>query len=204
MGGLAVHTVRRVMEALGGSVELRPFWRGAATDRLLDEVHASLCGRVASLLLGAEWEVQAEVSFAHFGERGSIDLVAWHAPTRTLLVIEVKSELGSTEELARRLDVKVRLAPAACRERFGWQPHVVARLVVMAEERSNRRAVERHGAWFAVAFPERNVTVRRWIKAPDSGLSGLLFLPATRQAGATRNPSAIQRVRPSARTRTAA
>lgn len=195
IGGLAVHTARGIIEALGGSLELRPFWRGAAMDRLLDEGHAALCGRVAELLAGSDWETHAEVTFAHFGERGSIDLVAWHAPSRTLVVIEVKTELGSTEEVARRIDVKVRLAPMVAHERFGWGPLTVARLVVMAEERSNRRAVERHAAWFAMTFPDRNVKVRRWLKSPHGGLSGLLFLPATHQAGATRNPSAIQRVR---------
>jgi hypothetical protein len=55
-----------------------------------------------------------------FGERGSIDLLAWHESSRTLLVIELKTELTSVEETLRRHDSKVRLAPGIARERFGW------------------------------------------------------------------------------------
>jgi hypothetical protein len=38
------------------------------------------------------------VTFSIYGERGSIDLLAWHSETRTLLVVELKSELTSIEE----------------------------------------------------------------------------------------------------------
>ena len=59
---------------------------------------------------GDGWEVVPEVSYSTFGERGSIDLLAWHQATRTLLVIEIKTELTSIEETMRRHDRRSRLA----------------------------------------------------------------------------------------------
>ena len=55
------------------------WFRGADLDRLLDEGHAALVGAVASRLASLGWEVRPEVSFAVYAERGSIDLVEWHA-----------------------------------------------------------------------------------------------------------------------------
>jgi hypothetical protein len=40
-----------------------------------------------------------EASYSIYGERGSIDILAGHATTRSMLVVEVKSELMSIEEL---------------------------------------------------------------------------------------------------------
>jgi hypothetical protein len=58
------------------------------------------------------------VSYSVYGERGSIDLLAWHPAIRTLLVIEVKTEVSSVEAMLRKHDEKVRLAPRVAAERF--------------------------------------------------------------------------------------
>jgi hypothetical protein len=68
-------------------------------------------------------------------------LLAWHARTRTLLVIELKSELTSVEETLRRHDVKMRLASRIALERFRWQAAIVGRLLVLPDERTARRRV---------------------------------------------------------------
>jgi hypothetical protein len=127
------------------------------------------------------WEVLPEVTYSIYGERGSIDILAWHAETRTLLVIELKSELTSIEETLRRHDAKVRLAPRIASVRFGWRPASVARLLVLPEGRTARRRVERHSALFARSYPERNRVVRTFLGRPaaftGSGrFGGLLFL----------------------------
>lgn len=119
VSGITVGTLTAVFEAVGARVKIRPLWHGAAMDRLLDEGHAHLSGQTLKLLRGRSWETDVEVSFAHHGERGSIDILAWHAPSRTLLVVEIKSELGSVEGLLRPLDAKVRLVAGIAAERFG-------------------------------------------------------------------------------------
>ena len=57
------------------------------------------------------WVTAAEVSFSEHGERGSIDVLAGHPDTRSLLVIEVKASLGSLEDESA-LDVRNALRPA--------------------------------------------------------------------------------------------
>jgi len=126
-GGLTLNGIAAVFQGLGGRIDLRPMWQGAALDRLLDEGHARLSGRVVEILGEEGWKTEVEVTFSVYGDRGSIDILAWHAASRTLLVVEIKTELGSVEGLLRPLDVKCRLARDIARDRFGWQPARVGR-----------------------------------------------------------------------------
>ena len=77
------------------------------------------------LLGAAGWMVRPEVSYSEWGERGSIDLLGWHASTRSLLIVEVKSELASVEETLRKHDEKVRLGSVVASRRLGWSPLTV-------------------------------------------------------------------------------
>lgn len=201
IAGVTVGTLVSAFEAVGARVEIRPLWHGAAMDRLLDEGHARLGGQALKLLRQWGWDTHVEVSFAHYGERGSIDILAWHAPSRTLLVVEIKTELGSLDGLLRPLDVKMRLAGGIAAERFGWQAARVCSLVVLPEDARGRRQVARHAAVLDVAMPHRSREVRTWLRAPVGALRGLWFLSSSREAGVTLNPSSIRRVRVSAKGR---
>ena len=101
--------LERAAAALGATVDLRLRWNGEQLDRLLDEAHARLVELVVSTLQEASWEVAVEVSFAIWGERGSIDVFAFHAPTGIVLVVEVKS----TRSIARAV------SPASWRRAAG-------------------------------------------------------------------------------------
>jgi len=189
-GGLSLAAIRAVAAAVGARVEVNVLWRGAELEKLLDERHARLSGEVVRNLLAWGWLTQIEVSFSIYGERGSIDILAWHAATRSLLVIEIKTLLASIEELVRRLDVKERLAAGIARERFGWQPARVSRLVVMPGDRSKYRAMERHGTLLAAAFPVRGNGVRSWLRAPTGRLSGLWLASFMRDVDSAPKPKA--------------
>ena len=95
-------------------------WRGGELDQLLDAAHARLGEDLVGLLTADGWTVVPDVSFSIYGERGSIDLLAWHQETRTLMVIELKSEIASVEEtfrVARQLvDSLTTVSPARNRE----------------------------------------------------------------------------------------
>jgi hypothetical protein len=69
---------------------------------------------------GPGWSIAPEVSFSIWGERGLIDILAWHAPTRSLLVIELKTAIVDVSGLVGTVDRKRRLAPEIARSR-GWQ-----------------------------------------------------------------------------------
>ena len=168
--------IRAVFGAVDGTVRLSTWWHGAAADRLLDERHAGLVESALWVLRQRGWETAAEVSFSEFGERGSIDILAGYRPTLALAVGEVKGSVGSMEEMNRTLDVKERLAPNLWRERFGWHPRIVGRLLIVPEDRSIRRIVERHAVTMATVYPARSREVRAWLRHPDRPLRGLWFL----------------------------
>ena len=74
-------TIRRLAAALDAKASIDLGWRGGMLDRLIDERHAALVEAVSEVLLANGWQVRPEVSFALFGERGSIDILAWHPAT---------------------------------------------------------------------------------------------------------------------------
>jgi len=185
----------RCFGALGARLDVRAWYHGAAADRLFDERHASLAGEVVRELRRLGWQIELEVSFSDYGDRGSIDVLGWHAGYRVLVVIEVKSELGAIEGTLRPLDVKCRVAPTLVARRYGWRPLIVGRLLVLPAERSARRAVKRHGAVFSAALPARTREVRRWLNEPASAMAGLWFVTDVGSINGKRNPSAIRRVR---------
>jgi len=198
--GLRMDQIRQSFSALGAGVNLTAYRRGADLARILDEVHALLAGAVVEILLSAGWEVNVEVSYSIGREIGSIDILAWRQAERALLVVEIKSELPGVDPLLRPLDAKVRLATRIARERFGWNAVTVSRLVVLPEDRTARRLVDRHAGVIRTALPARSRDVRRWLKRPSIALAGLWFLTIAQPGSAMRNRTAIRRVRrPSSR-----
>jgi transcriptional regulator with XRE-family HTH domain len=184
--GVTVKVLRTVFEALGASVSITPFWEGAALDRLLDEEHALLGGRFSQVLQKHGWAVETEVSYSRYGERGSIDLLAYHVPSATALVVEIKTALGSVEETVRRLDAKQRLAPAIVFDRQGWRPRHVGRVLVLAGGATAYRHVERFGALLDLAFPARAREARHWLTAPSGAISALWLLSPPKPAKESR------------------
>jgi transcriptional regulator with XRE-family HTH domain len=177
-GGVDRLTLRRleqIASSLGARVEIRVLWQGEALDRLLDARHASLVEAVIRLLRDAAWQVATEVSFNEWGERGSIDILAYHPATRSLLVIEVKSAVPDLQAMLVTLDRKGRIATVVARER-GWSPATVSRILVVPNDRTSRRRIARHSATFAAALPARTVAIRRWVRAPGGALNGVLFV----------------------------
>jgi len=192
----ALRTVARVFAAVDARVVVDVSWRGGELDRLLDERHAALVGRIAGRLRGLGWTVAGEVTYSEFGERGSIDVLAVHPPTRAALVVEVKTELVSLEATARRLDEKVRLARRSLvGERFGMMPRQVGRVLVLPEISLARRRVSRLEDSIAVHYPRRGVAVGEWLRAPHGEMAGLLFLSLSNGRAARRTSGGSQRVR---------
>jgi transcriptional regulator with XRE-family HTH domain len=192
---VAVGTLDRVVSAVGADLECMVRYKGAALDRLLDEAHAATTIAALARLRSVGWSALTEVSFNHFGDRGSVDILALHPATRTALVVEVKSEIASAEEMLRRLDVKARLGGRLALERFGERPVRVARLLVVRESTANRAHVARLEPILAAALPLRAVELRRWLASPGPSIGGLLFLPAARDTSGGVAPRGARRVR---------
>jgi len=151
---------------------------------------------VTQILVAAGWEVRPEVSFNHWGERGVVDLVAWHAAERVLLLVELKTELVDVNDLLAVTDRRRRLA-AVIAAPFGWAPHVVGQWVVLAEGRTNRRRLADHQAVLRAAFPTDGRSIRGWLAKPEEAMSALWFLTDSDQGGVRRRRAPQLRVRTS-------
>jgi transcriptional regulator with XRE-family HTH domain len=86
---VSVDAFRRVAAALEIRAELRLTLPHGELDRLIQAGHAALHEELARYLGSLPgWLHAPEVSFAIYRERGVIDILAFHEPTGSLLVIE--------------------------------------------------------------------------------------------------------------------
>jgi transcriptional regulator with XRE-family HTH domain len=193
LDAVSLATLERLVAAVDAELVVYVRWRGGDLDRLLDAAHADLVEQVASLLRNLGWQVHPEVSFSEFGERGSIDLLAWHPLARIVLVVEVKSEITAVEETLRRHDVKVRLARKIFFDRFGERPAHVGQLLVLPRTSSARRRLGAHAATFDATYPTRGRSLADWLASPTGAVAGILMLapsPAARRGQRIRAPAA--------------
>jgi hypothetical protein len=175
---MTVGSLDAIATALGATLVVDLRWQGANLDRLVDREHAALQEVVARRLTRSGWMVRAEVSFNHYGDRGSCDLLAWFPSTGTLLVVEVKSRLGNIQETLHRLDTKARLGGVLAQQLAWPRPAGVTRALVLAEHSTNRRQLERHAALFS-SFSVRGRAAIAWIGSPSAGPVALLWLQAS-------------------------
>lgn len=192
---LAVDQLVRIAEALEILLKLTASWQGGDLDRLVNARHAALHESIARWFLGQPgWQIVPEVSYSIFGERGVIDILAWHAETRTLLVIELKTEIVDVNDLMGRVDQKRRLAAEVAGER-GWRPVTVAAWVIVADSSTNRRCVARHATVLRAAFPSDGRTMASWVAKPAGAVAGLSFWADARLGSTNKRLATIKRVR---------
>lgn len=170
-------------------------WRGGELGRLLNDRHAILHGVVLERLEGlGGWARTPEVSFNVWGERGIVDIAAWHAASRTLLLVELKSELVDPQELVGVMDRRRRLGQEIAAS-LGRAPLVIATWVVLADTRTNRRHLARHARLLRAAFPADGRAMGRWLRSPAGRIDALSFLPYSREARASRETTGARRIR---------
>ena len=189
---VSVREIDLVARALNVSIFIDAKWSGGNVDRLIDRSHASIVEFVVKQLRELGWDVMVEYGFNHYGDRGSVDVLAWHAMTRTLLIVEVKSILTDLQATFTSLATKVRVIPALVRREFGWNAAQVGRLLVMPGSTANRSVVANHAATFETLFPRRMPFLRTWLRRPDGPAAGVWFLSTSPRGTATN----VRRVRP--------
>lgn len=175
---MTLNDIDRVARALGASVHLQIRWRGEQLDRLIDAAHASIQQLIAETLTKLGWIVRVEVSFNHYGDRGRVDIVAFHPTVRVLLIVEIKSAIGDIQETLGRIDVKVRVARRIAAE-LGWTDiTTVVPAIVIGDSRAARRVVLEHGSLFA-RFGVRGRNALAWVRRPTGPPpDGLLWFTA--------------------------
>lgn len=173
----SVPILRRILAALDAQLVTDVRWRAGELERLLDAAHAALGEVLTRLLVKAGWDVRVEVTYSEYGERGSIDLLAFLPSIGTLLVVELKTDITSVELTLRKVDEKVRLSRGIA-QRLGWQVRKVGWLLVMPDTSTLRRKVAAHASIFDRSFPLRGNAIRAWIRRPSGAIAGLWFLSA--------------------------
>jgi transcriptional regulator with XRE-family HTH domain len=204
---IQLRTLRHVCAALEIRVDLVPRWRGADLDRMLSSRHAVLAESVVEALRrdSPEWQVFPEVSFSIWGERGVIDLLAWHPGRRALLVIELKTELVDVGETLGTMDRKQRLAAQIAAE-CGWDAGTVSGWIILAAGRTNERRLATFRSTLRAAYPADARQAGAWLRDPVGSVAALSIwheaAPRSNQTGSTKL-GGVQRVRRRSPTATA-
>jgi transcriptional regulator with XRE-family HTH domain len=192
---LPLGTLRRIASALGARLDAMVRWNGADLPRLLDVRHSAMHEAVADMFAALDgWVVEPEVSFSVYGERGVIDVLAWHPVRRMLLVIELKTEIVEIGVLLGKMDQRRRLAADLARRAFGWDALAVSTWVLVAEGGTNRRTLARHREVLRAKFPIDGRTMRRWLGDPTTRVDALGFLPYRHHATLRRDMRPVRRV----------
>ena len=210
LAGVSIQTVSRIERGHGASSTLRvlrvvarvleirldlaPWSRHGDIVRFATADHAALVEGVLRVLAPLGWEARAEVSFSEHAERGFIDVLAWHAASRSLLVIEAKTQIVDVGETVGILDRKLRLARRIA-ARFAWEPANVGCALIVAEGRTNRRRIADHRATFGSALPGDGRRFRAWLRRPASSIEAVAFWPNSRPRAARQGHGGARRVR---------
>ena len=195
IGRLSMDAIRDFVEALGGRVMLQ-VTSGAGDPRLLiDAGHAAIGEHWKRRLERWHWLVRVEVSFNRYGDRGRIDLLAFHPATGVLLVVEVKTVLWDIQAVLGSVDVKCRVASFVARE-VGWQPRRVIPLLLIAASTTVRRRLDDHRSLFS-SYGLRGRAAISWLRDPSGPApeGALILTKAPHVAGTDRRRAGRRRVR---------
>jgi transcriptional regulator with XRE-family HTH domain len=176
VGGQSVDSIRAVAAVLDVRVDLIARWRAGDLDRMLNARHSQLHEQVARWFRARfpAWQLAPEVTFAIYGDRGTIDILAWHAGRRAVLVIELKTEIVDVNELLGTLDRKRRRAKQIAQER-GWEALTTSTWLIVSDTRTNRRRAEAHAVMLRGALPGGRAELRKWLADPTKALGALSF-----------------------------
>ena len=122
---------------------------------------------VLRLLRDCGWEVATEVSFNVRGERGTVDILAFHRANR--VTVRHRDQIGRARPSgdARARSTARSASPSGSPGIGGWRVDSVSRLLVFPDDRTARRRVDQHAATFEAVLPSRTAAVRRWLRSPD-------------------------------------
>ena len=176
IGPLSFDVVRRIAAVLDVRLDVVPRWRAGDLDRLLNARHSRFHELVARRFGGLPaWAIRPEVSFSIWGERGVIDILAFHSSRNALLVIELKTDIADVNELVGTVDRKRRLAVEIAQGQH-WPVDARTRAsiwVVVADTTTNRRRIAAHQTMLRAAFPTNGRTIGGWLRNPGEEIRAL-------------------------------
>jgi transcriptional regulator with XRE-family HTH domain len=150
-----------------------------------DAAHARCLAYATRRLRAADWHVRHEVAVREGTRFGWIDILAWNGGTRSLVVIEIKTELRDVGAIQRTLGWYEKQAIGAAHS-IGWRPAMVASVLLVLATAANDSTAMENSAIFGQAFPTRATELLRWFRASprlaiDPGIA--LLDPRSHRAG---------------------
>jgi transcriptional regulator with XRE-family HTH domain len=196
LAAMSIGTILAVARSLDIQVSLTARWHAADLDRLVNSRHARLHESVAQWFGSAlpEWVLDPEVTFSIYGERGTIDILAWHPRDRALIVIELKTDIVDVNQLMGQMNQRRRLARQIARDR-GWDPVTISTWVIVANGRTNRARLAAHRAVLRNAFPLDGRSMQGWLRRPDRSVAALSLWERGEHGAANADLAARHRVR---------
>jgi transcriptional regulator with XRE-family HTH domain len=204
-GPMSLDAIRKVCATLEIRVEVQARSRGADIDRMLGARHARLAEAVIRALLeeSPEWTILPEVSFNVWGERGIVDILAWHPRRRALLIIEIKTEIVDVGGMIGTLDRKRRLGREIVEDR-GWIPDTISTWLIVAGGRTNERRLAAHKTTLQTAYPDSRRRVTSWMADPVGAIAAMSTWPTAGTHAVEASPVTRVRTTRSRRERTRA
>ena len=194
LASISLGRLRGIATVLELRVDVTARWRGADGERLLSRRHSRLVESVARDLVRDGWELRPEVSFSIYGERGVVDLLAWHPKRQALLVVEIKTEIVDVGELLGTFDRKRRLARKIAAS-VGWFPEHVSAWLLVGRSGTNLRRVADNRFALRAALPSDGRRLRSWRRDPVAATAGLAFVSYASERGTSAGLGGLKRVR---------
>ena len=143
----------------------------ARSDRQRDAAHARCVAYVAGRIAPMGWEVRREVEIHHGRSHGWIDVFAFHAATRSAVVVEVKSAIPDIGAIQRTLGWYTRMAWDVGRS-LGWPMRRVGAALLCLATVANQARLAENTELTRQAFPVRAAALSNWLAAPLADLPG--------------------------------
>lgn len=185
VGGLSFATTRRLLGAMGArSIVTIDAPVLAGKPHQGDPAHARMSGHVVARLRRAGWETRTEVEVGGDRSRGWIDVLAFQPASRSLLVIELKTEVHDLGQIERSLGWYEREAWASAR-RFEWRPRALRGCLFLLASSANDARVAENRISFDAGFPLRSrhlAAILAGDPSPDRGGRAIAMLdPASKR-----------------------
>ncbi len=168
---LSLRRAEALLDAMGARLRISIDPPRVAEALQRDLVHVHCSAFVARRMRAAGWDTRAEVEVGGDRSRGWIDLLAYQETRRSLLVIEIKTEIRDVGDLERALSWYEREAWAAGR-RQGWQPRRVGSAVLLLATAENDRLAHSLRSVLADRFPCRAAALTELLASGEPIVEG--------------------------------
>jgi transcriptional regulator with XRE-family HTH domain len=167
-------------------------WESEQAPRQRDRAHACCSAYVRRRLERGGWDVAQEVEIVLGRSHGWIDVLAFHEPSRVLLVGEIKTELHDFGEIQRTMSWYARESAPSAR-RLGWDARVIVGCLLVLATSENDARISANRELLRQAFPARSRAIAKVLADPPSATAtaGLvMFDPRARQRAWVRGVTA--------------